>query len=483
MQLIPWPRKPEELMKNRDHIVIFLNGQREEIKGEQVFMMVADFLRYQKHLTGTKIVCAEGDCGACTVLILRPGIDAGFVAINSCIVSMAQLDGAFLLTVEALKLNGRLSVVQEAIVEKHGSQCGYCTPGFAMAMTALFEKPCAKLTSQRVKNCLTGNLCRCTGYEPLIEAALAVDQQVTSLKERFFTAAREQELIAVKDIPIHLKHENKELRAPATLAEADRLLSLNNHKLFCGATDLGVLVNKGKTRIESMLSLHLIKELYEIKEEDERIIVGARVTLSEVRNFCKSRVPTLSRFINIFASPQIKNMATLAGNVANGSPIADTIPFMMVNKGKVHVRGTEGQRTITMKDFYVGYKTLSLNAGEYISHLSFALPSATDHLRLDKVSQRKDLDIATINSAFFLRLENSRISKIKIAVGGIGPIVKRLKNTENFMKNKHLTTDLLNEARTQLQKEIAPQSDLRGSDSFRRVLTDSLFTRFFQDFA
>ncbi len=458
--------------KTRDYIVVFLNGQRLHLEGEQVFMMAAEYLRYQKHLTGTKIVCAEGDCGACTVLILRPGIDSDFVPINSCIVSMAQLDGAHMLTVEALKEGNKLSAVQEAIVNKHASQCGYCTPGFAMAITAMFERPCKKLDSQKVKNCLTGNLCRCTGYQPLIDAALSVDQTKTqSLKERYVS-----DEAPLKELPIKLTHEHREFRAPTTLLAADQLFE-KNYTLFCGATDLGVLLNKGKARIEGILSLHLIKELYDIREENNRIMVGARVTLSQVRTFCKNRVPSLAQFINIFASPQIKNMATLVGNIANASPIADTVPFMMVADGQVHVRGPEGARIIDMEDFYIAYKTLSLKPKEYISHVSFALPHNT-YLKLDKISQRKDLDIASVNSAFLLAKKGSEITKIKLALGGIGPVVKRLKNTENFLMGQNLTHDLIGEAAKSIQKEITPLSDLRGSDHFRRVLVDGLFNRF-----
>lgn len=459
-------------MQTRDYIVLVLNGEHLHVGSEHAFMMLADFLRYQKRLTGTKIVCAEGDCGACTVLIYRPGIDNEFVPINACIVGMTQLDGAHVLSVEALKNQNRLSLVQQAIVNCHGSQCGYCTPGFVMAITGLMEKTRAPLSPQKVKNELTGNLCRCTGYTPLIEAALSVTNH-DSLKARFKPTELKE-----RDIPIRLRHHNKELYAPTTLEKADECSNLN-YRLRSGNTDLGVLENKGKNILEQILSLNLIKELHDIWEENGRVIVGARVNLSTVRQFCHKRVPVFAQFINIFASPQIKNMATLVGNSANASPIADTVPFLLVADGLVHIRSSEGTRTLPMENLYGAYKTLNLKPNEYITHLSFALSRPSELLKLDKISTRKDLDIATVNSAFLVNLDGRFIKDIRLAMGGIGPTVKRLRNTENSMLNKNLDTTLLEEARQQLQQEITPQSDVRGSDALRRVLADNLFTRYF----
>lgn len=460
-------------MHTRDYIVLVINGEHIHVGSEHAFMMLADFLRYQKSLTGTKIVCAEGDCGACTVLIFRPGIDNDYVAINACIVGMAQLDGAHVLTVESLKDQGRLSEVQKAIENCHGSQCGYCTPGFVMAITGLIEKTRFPLSPQKVKNELTGNLCRCTGYTPLIEAALSVRSHVP-LKTRFNLAELKE-----RDVPIQLRHGNKELFAPTTLEQADEFSNLG-YKLSSGNTDLGVLENKGKNTLEKILSLSLIKELYQIREEHGRIIIGARVNLSAVRQFCQSRVPIFAQFINIFASPQIKNMATLVGNSANASPIADTVPFLLVADGQAHIRSSEGTRILPMENLYAAYKTLNLGPHEYITHLSFAVPKPSERLKLDKISTRKDLDIATVNSAFLVNLDGRLIKDIRLAMGGVGPMVKRLTNTEHAMLNKKLDSTLLQEARKQLQQEITPQSDVRGSDSFRKVLADNLFTRYFE---
>lgn len=457
-----------------------INGQRHEIDGEHAFMMLADYLRYVRDLTGTKIVCAEGDCGACTVLCARPH-QSQFFPINSCIAMMAQLSGCHILTVESLKHEGTLSLVQQAIVDHHGSQCGYCTPGFVMAITAIFEKPCGQLTPQKVKNCLTGNLCRCTGYQPLIEAACSVDPRViTPLSKRFLSSQSKPELGNETKSAILITDGDREFYAPTTLVEACLWRkSHNDAQVLSGATDVGVLLNKGKLARPRFLSLHLIDELNGIDETGDRVVVAARVTLGELRNYLKSLLPEFAQFLNLFASPQIKNMATLVGNVANGSPIADTIPFLMVTDGEVHVFGENGPRTISISDLYVGYKSLALHPDELITHISFAKPTKSQRLRLEKVSQRRDLDISTVNLALLFDFDEQNIARmVRIAVGGVFSSVVRLKKAEALLVNQRLSAALIDDAAAAIESEIVPIDDVRGSKDYRRMLVNGLFRRF-----
>lgn len=469
--------------KVRDYVVLFINGQRHDIRGADAFMMLADFLRYQMKLTGTKIVCAEGDCGACTVLCYRHSESAQsvFLPQNACIITVAQLDGCHILTVEALTENGSLSAIQQAIVAAHGSQCGFCTPGFVMAMSAIFQTPHKPLCEQKVKNCLTGNLCRCTGYQSLIDAALAVPHSIKPLFERFSTAETDGALREAVAMPVHLVHDKYTMVAPLSLTDAHHWLkTLPAARVLAGATDFGVALNKGKAALCPMVSLHLIKELYDVIEENGRIMVGARVTLNSLRRFSKTLIPELASFLNIFGSPQIKNAATLVGNIANGSPIGDTLPFLMVCDGQVHVWGEQGERVMAMADVYRGYKTLALKPHEFISHASFAIPKKSHKLRLDKASQRKDLDISTVNSAFCFELDDvsSTVKEARIAFGGVQATVVRLKKTEVFLQGKVLSPHTIERASVILQKEVAPLSDLRGTSGYRRVLADGLFRRY-----
>lgn len=461
----------------RDVCVVSINGQHHMVGGKHASMMLAIFLRHELRLTGTKIVCGEGDCGACTVLCWRKIAHKKpiFAPINACIVTMAQLDGCHVVTVEGLKQHGAMSAVQQAMVDHHGSQCGYCTPGFVMAMTALFENP-TNLTEQKVKNALTGNLCRCTGYQPIIKAALSIDQsRITPLGQQLpvnNTPGEQKTTLRISD-------GHREIFAPVSLDEATWYKQENPQAGFLGgATDVGVTTNKGKPRPQQWLSLHLLEELYEIKEENGRIIVGARATLADIRLFLKARCKEFASFIDIFASPQIKNMATVVGNVANASPIGDTIPFFLVTDGAVHTRSVQENRLIPLTNFYQGYKITALKPNEIITHLSFALPHSAAKLRLEKVSQRKDLDISTVNAAFLFLLDGTLIKEPKLAFGGIDAVVKRLVATEKFLTGRTLSTTMIDQACAILQQEISPLSDLRGSKQYRSVLAEGLFRRY-----
>lgn len=469
----------------RHSITLSINGKRHDISGEHAFMMLADYLRYARNLTGTKIVCAEGDCGACTVLCVRADAarDPMFVPINSCIVMVAQLDGCHLVTVEGIKLDGKLSPVQQAVVDHHGSQCGYCTPGFVMAISAIFEKPNNNLTPQKVKNCLTGNLCRCTGYQPLIEAACSIDpKNIMPQSARFLQGSITQELATLTKEALHIVDNDREFFAPTTLEEA--YLWRKSHsdvRVISGATDLGVLLNKGKITPARFLSLHLIDGLDAITDDGDRIVVGARVTLSELRHYLKTTIPEFAQFLNLFASPQIKNMATLVGNVANGSPIADTIPFLMVAEGEVNIFGESGTRLLPISDLYVGYKSMALTPAELISHISFLKPKKNQRLRLEKVSQRKDLDISTVNLAMFFDIDDHKVAHAaRIAIGGVFSSVLRMKKAEALITARPLNQKIIEDAAAAIASEIAPLDDIRGSKDYRRTVVDGLFRRFCQ---
>lgn len=471
-------------MKNaRNSAVVYINKTRHEIRGEESFMMLADYLRYSQGLTGTKIVCAEGDCGACSVF---KASDLGngsleFEPINSCIVMMAQLDACHIVTVEGLRTTGQITAVQESMMNCHASQCGYCTPGFAITITHCVLK--GKKDSQSIKNELTGNLCRCTGYQPLIEAAQKVDRNdVPSLSAHYRDEERRRDLRRSSKRPLHIQHDNATFFAPRTIPAALEVLnSKQDVRIIAAGTDVGVFINKGKSSDSSFLSLHLIEDLYAIKEQSDTIEVGARVNLSRLRQFCKDKVPEFAQFLNLFASPQIKNWGTLVGNVANGSPIGDTIPFLMVSNAVVHTADLQGSREIPITEFYKGYRSLDLRPGELITKISFKIPKPNEKLKLYKVSQRKDLDISTVSAAITLRFVKNQVTEAKIAFGGIGATVLRLKEVEADLKGQVLTRELIDKTAEKLSEPIKPLSDVRGSASYRKVLAEGLYRRYFAE--
>lgn len=486
----------------RDHVVFYVNGERHEVTGDDAGLMLADYMRYKLGLTGTKIVCAEGDCGACTILRRFPfaarvktgktGRRERYLAINSCVVLVAQMDGSSLVTVDALEKNNELTPVQNAMMSCHGSQCGFCTPGFVMALTGAMEKNCtrgsrANLSEKDARNALTGNLCRCTGYQQILDAAADIDMsKYESVARRFYSKAQERELFKLGEDGVHIQTPEFEFFAPLTLKDASKYLSRNRDaRIIAAATDLGVMHNKRKLRLSRVLSLHLIPSLYEMKEVDGTYHFGGRVTLAEVRSYLKSRAPELAGYLDIFASPQIKNIATLAGNIANASPIADTPPALMIADAVVLTFGPKGEREIPIANFFLGYRKTALKAGELISGLRVRKPSRDEHFAVYKVSERKDLDISSVNAGVWLKFEEKKGQRIvadaRIALGGVALTPVRLRRTEKSLVGQSAEAIDVDAAARILQLEINPISDVRGSAAFRRILAENLFRRFFKE--
>ena len=455
----------------RDSIAFLVNGREHIVRGREVFTTLSNWLRYDVGATGTKIVCEEGDCGACTVLIRRSA-DEDFQAVNSCILALAQLDGTSIVTVEGLRHDGALTPVQESMVACHGAQCGYCTPGFVMAMHALFESR-DRVNEREVRDGLTGNLCRCTGYEPIIKAALAVDGgSMTRLRERYPDLPARGESVVIET-------DGRRFSAPRTLDEALAYKRDTGAVIVQGGTDIGVWVNKRHYTAPAMLSLQNVEGLDELRVDDGSIVAGANVTLSVLETFVRDHVPELHRILNIFGSPQIKNAGTLAGNIANGSPIADTLPYLFVAGARLELTRTSGSREVAIESFYRGYKTFDLRPDEIITRVT--VPIVRDTLKLYKVSRRKDLDISAFTAAFRLALDGTRIDAARIAYGGVGPVVMRLPKTEAFLAGREATLATFEEAGRIARGEVSPISDVRGSRDYRLQLAENIPVKFFHE--
>jgi xanthine dehydrogenase small subunit len=450
----------------RDHILIHINGREHRIEGDAAFVTLANYLRQDVGATGTKIVCEEGDCGACTVLTRRAA-DADYRAVNSCILSLAQLDGSSIVTVEGLRETNGLHPVQEAMVQCHGAQCGYCTPGFVVAMAALFER-CDRVDEKQVRDGLTGNLCRCTGYEPIIKAALAVDGAgITRIRERYSKLPDAHDSVQVGSFC-----------APATLDEA--IAFKRDHPgctIVQGGTDVGVWVNKRNYQAPAMLSLAKIDSLNELREEDGAIVAGANATLADFEVFIAERIPELARILAVFGSPQIKNAGTLVGNIANGSPIGDTLPYLFVAGAMLELNGDA--RTVPVDRFYLGYRKFDLRPDEIITRVRIGI--VRDTLKLYKVSRRRDLDISAFTAAIRLAMNGEHIERAGIAYGGVAPTVIRLPRTEAFLVGKSATFDTFEHAGRVARDEIKPISDVRGSADYRSQLAENIMAKFWFD--
>lgn len=449
----------------RDYLRLLVNGKEHRIGGTEAFATLGNWLRRDVAATGTKLVCEEGDCGACTVLLRRNGGD--FQPVNSCILLLAQLDGASIVTVEGLAQDGALTPLQQSMIACHGAQCGYCTPGFVVAMTAMYER-CDRVNEKQVRNGLTGNLCRCTGYEPIIKAALDVDgAAMPKIRERYPQTIDARDAVRIGSF-----------FAPATLEDAVRFKGENpGCTIVQGATDVGVWINKRNFTAPAMLSLAKIPGLDELREDGDAVVAGANVTLAAFESFIESRIPELFGILNIFGSPQIKNAGTLAGNIANGSPIGDTLPYLYVAGAELEFNG--GARRVAVPDFYLGYKKFDLKADEIITRVR--VPIVRDKLKLYKVSRRKDLDISAFTAAIRLRTTDGHINSATIAYGGVAPTVIRLPRTESFLAGKPLSLATFEEAGRIARGEVAPISDVRGSADYRAQLAENILPKFWYE--
>lgn len=468
----------------RESVHLSVNGQDFELTGSDVFSPLSDILRYRLQKTGTKVVCAEGDCGACTVMIARGSGQAGeparYDSINSCILPAFLADGCHIVTVEGLAKEGKLHAVQRSMVENFGGQCGFCTPGFVMSIANMFERK-RQPSEKNIKNYLTGNLCRCTGYQPIIDAVKNVEVSKLQRVCELFPITEVRASNGQSQRSLKVAHEKRVLFAPTTVGEAVEFLhSHPGSRIFSGATDIGVQINKGKDPGQTQLSLHLIKELNELQISHQGPIqVGARVTLSRLQEAMEDLLPDFSDFLNIFASPQIKNSATLVGNLANGSPIADTTPFLMCMDAEVELRSVHGVERKPLVKFFKGYKQLDMTTDQLITGIRFS-PPPTGQLRMGlyKVSQRRDLDISSVNACFVFRTESGKVKEAKISYGGVGPTPLRMHDVETRLTGSDLNQKLVEDGVNLITAGVRPLSDLRGDEQFRTRMAGRLFERF-----
>ncbi len=461
----------------RDHILLHINGEPHRIRGAQAFETLSRYLRQDLGATGTKIVCEEGDCGACTVLVgRRENGSLKYRPINSCIHFLFQLDCTHVVTVEGLARGGELTPVQDAMVRCHGAQCGYCTPGFITAMAGLFEDH-AHPTAADVRCALTGNLCRCTGYEPIIKAALEVKAQ-PKIEELYPSDPILREIAVVDREPVRIENFAKPIHLESAIAfKSEHPKTV----IVQGATDFGVWRNKRGFAAEALLSLDGVEGLGDVCIEGKTLIVGGRVSLAQFESTVRDLVPELAPIMDRFGSPQIRNAGTLAGNIANASPIADTLPFLFVTNATLELTGKSGARMIAIREFYKGYKTLDLHPDEIITRIHIPLPADGETLRLYKISKRSHLDISSFTAAMLMRRNDGRIDSIRIAYGGVAPVVLRLTKTEEFLAGRAFEKSSFVAAGEVALSEIAPISDVRGTKEYRLQLAENVLQKFYYD--
>ena len=466
-----------------DPIRFYYRGEIQTVTDASPTRTILQHVREDHQCTGTKEGCAEGDCGACTVVVgdLRDG-KLELRTVNACIQLLPALDGKALFTVEDLKQSDdTLHPVQQAMVECHGSQCGFCTPGFVMSLWGMYLKHDGKGdTPQRkeIDDALSGNLCRCTGYRPIIDAARRMMELPAVSFDRDAVAEPLRQLR--RDAMFVYAHAGQTFYAPRTIAQLAQVRAEHpTAVILAGSTDVGLWVTKQMRDLGDIIYIGQVEELKAITEAGSMLQIGAGVTLDEAyAAVCKHYPRELSEMWQRFASLPIRNAGTLGGNVANGSPIGDSMPWLIALGAEIVLRGAGGQRTMPLECFYLDYQKKDLRAGEFVEAVRVPLPRDNVRFRAYKLAKRFDQDISAVCAAFCLTLDGGNITEARIAFGGMAVTPRRAPKTEAALNGQPWNESNLKQAMALLAQDYAPLSDMRASSEYRMKTAQNLLRRF-----
>jgi xanthine dehydrogenase small subunit len=445
-------------------------------------LTLLDHLRLTERATGTKEGCAEGDCGACTVVLRRlHGEKISYEPVNACILFAAQADGAEVITVEDLAKDGELHPVQQAMVDLHGSQCGFCTPGFVMALFALYHQPRPRaLDRNQVNDWIAGNLCRCTGYRPIVDAALSA---CTPPPGDRFAAAEDTARQALKDLKdsedIFIGTREHFLAAPASILSLAKLFySHPDATLIAGATDVGLWVTKQLREFHKVIFLGRVRGLDEIEDRYDAVSFGAIVTHARAMPYLTALDRDLGELMRRFAGNQVRMAATIGGNIANGSPIGDLPPALIALGATLALQRGERPRTMPIENFFIDYGKQDRQPGEFVRMVRIPKFSAGERFRCYKISKRFDSDISAVMGAFKLRIDGQRVAGARVAFGGMAGIPKRARATEKALIEARLDhVPSWEDAVTALAEDFSPIDDLRASAHYRLDVARALLRR------
>ena len=456
-------------------IRFILDGEIVAVDNPAPTRSVLQYLREDINRCGSKEGCAEGDCGACTVVIAElvdERID--YRAVNACIQFLPTLDGKALFTVESLKQSdGSLHPVQQALVDYHASQCGFCTPGFVMSLFALYNKD-SQPDRTIIDDVLSGNLCRCTGYRPIIEAALhmhdydPVEVNEQQLLEQLNSLKKDQNPVEGR------------FYAPTDLKALAQLYQKKpDATLLAGGTDVGLWVTKQSRELPGVIYLGNVGVLKAINQNPAGIEIGAAVTLEDAFACLVKHYPEFAEMFRRFASLPVRNAGTLVGNIANGSPIGDSMPALISIGARLRLRLGSQSRLIALQDLYLDYMKNAMRRGEFIEALIVPQRDTSLQVQCYKLSKRFDQDISAVCAAFALRLDGGKVSDIKVAFGGMAAIPKRARATENCLRDKSWNEDNIQLAMRQVTQDFQPLSDMRASAAYRGQAAANLLYRFY----
>jgi len=467
-------------------IQFLLDGEVQKVRVEDPNTTLLNYLRYEIARTGTKEGCAEGDCGACTVVLGE--LVAGSVryrAVNACILFLATLDGKELLTVESLKSkDGGLHPVQKALVETHGSQCGFCTPGFVMSLYALYlkGKPSNKA---EIEDALAGNLCRCTGYGPIIEAATRMfeigadelpDMNAKKLSLQSVTRGVTLEIGGKST----LAGGKLQYYAPVTISALADLCAANTDAiLLAGGTDVALWVTKQHRELSTVIYLGDVAELKEINDLADQIEIGAGASYSDVIDLLAVHYTGMGAVMRRIGSTQIRNSGTVGGNIANGSPIGDMPPLLIAAGAQICLRSGTQVRQMPLEDFFVSYGKQDIKPGEFLEKIILPKPAAGPSFAAYKISKRFDQDISALCAAFAVTFEGETISDIRLAFGGMAGTPKRAPQAEAALLGKAFDEATIKSAMAALEQDFSPLDDMRASARYRMQVAQNLLMKMY----
>lgn len=437
-------------------IKFLLNGETIELDATDPTVTLLDWLRETRGLTGTKEGCNEGDCGACTVMVTDAETRR---ALNACILFLPQLHGKAVRTVEGFASpEGALHPVQEAMVTHHGSQCGFCTPGFVSSMVTAHTNG-----RDGYDDILAGNLCRCTGYAPIVRAAKAAAEQ---------------------PVPVWVKDSAPTVPASAFAPEtADELaawyVAHPKGTLIAGATDVGLWVTKQHRDLGEVAFLHRCRDLQRIDDQGDNLRIGAGVTMAALHPVLNDLHPSYGEMVRRYGSEQVRGAATIGGNIANGSPIGDNPPALIALGATLHLRRGDTVREMPIEDFFIEYGKQDRAAGEFVE--AVGIPKSAPALRVYKISKRFDQDISALCAAFNVSVENGKVSSARIAFGGMAGTPLRAINAETALTGAPWSRDTMHSAMDAMTQDYTPMSDMRASAEYRMEAAQNLGMRYFDD--
>ncbi|MEW6634058.1 MAG: xanthine dehydrogenase small subunit [Pseudomonadota bacterium] len=472
-------------IKTRNEIRFILNGADIALSDVAPDATLLDWLRLNRSLRGTKEGCAEGDCGACTVLVGKLSADGlVYESVNACIRFMGSLDGTHVVTVEHLRGEGdKLHPVQQAMVDFHGSQCGFCTPGFIMSLYGLWMKT-PNPSDAAIEKALQGNLCRCTGYEAIMRAARAISSYGKAAKDPLAVERKDitTRLEALRDgARVEVGAGKHRLIVPADVDDFAAVLEKEpGATIVAGSTDVGLWVTKHMRDISPVVFIGGLDGLRAISEAEGTISIGAGVTYTEAFETLSKRIPALGPLVDRIGGEQVRNMGTIGGNIANGSPIGDTPPPLIALGAELTLRKGSARRTIPLENFFIAYGKQDRQPGEFVEAVHVPVPAKEVKFAVYKVTKRRDEDITATLGAFHLTLAgDGTVAEIRIAYGGMAATPKRASAVEKALVGKAWNEAAVEVAMAEYANDFTPLTDMRATAEYRALAAKNLLLRFY----